>query len=184
MAAETETLIHPEDLQTELGIKKDAYYEDVKFLKSLGYDIQTRKDDDNRVMLEPESADLIRELRQHVTTTGKREGFRAGELAAVDVSQPVAVETGLPGAQNGYAESLIQRAQELTAQRLMTADLVVAELAEQMGYDDLTPDQQAQVAKVQDVTYPKANPAAIALQLLQQFRASRYQSGVPQAQAG
>jgi hypothetical protein len=184
MAAETETLIHPEDLQAELGIKKDAYYEDVKFLKSLGYDIQTRKDDEKRTLLEPESADLIRELRQHVSARGKREGFRAGELAAVGMSQPDAVEADLSGGQNSYAESLIQRAQELAAQRLMTADLVVAELAEQMGYDDLTPDQQAQVGQVKEATHPKANPAAIALQLLQQLRANRYQSGVPQAQAG
>ncbi|WP_421655741.1 ATP-binding protein [Leptothermofonsia sp. ETS-13] len=86
--ARTETLVHPEDLQAELGIKKDAYYEDLKFLKGLGLEIQTRKDADNRVLLEPESADLIRELRQHVTATGRREGFRAGVLAEAQGTPP------------------------------------------------------------------------------------------------
>jgi hypothetical protein len=173
-----ETLIHPEDLQAELGIKKDAYYEDLKFLKSLGYDIQTRKDDDNRVMLEPESAALIRALRQHVADTGKREGFREGVLAETAGASPSRLDSAR--AEIAPTELMIFRAQELAAQRMMTADLVVAELAEQMTFDDLTPEQQSQVSQVQAVTHTKANPAAIASQLLQQHRATR-QGGTVQA---
>ena len=175
MSAETrnaETLIHPEDLQAELGIKKDAYYEDVKYLKGMGLSIMTRKDEDGRVLLEPESAALIRELRSHISATGKRDGFRAGGLAETTAAMPEAV-TARPTATQDYPETLIQRAQALAVQRLVMADLVVAELAEQMTYDDLAPDLQQKVSEVREATRPKANPAEIASQVLHQWRSQR-----------
>lgn len=195
MSAETEspesthpeTLVRPEDLQAEFGIKKDAYYEDIKFLKGLGFVIETRKDDEKRTLLEPESAALIRELRQHVSVVGQREGFRSGVLVEMSGASPAMARTEpmeilMEGEIGGGAESLIEQARILAAQRMMTANLVVAELAQQMTYDDLTPDLQAQVNRAGEVTHPKANPAAIASQILQQLRAHR-QSGAPQSQA-
>lgn len=174
-----ETLVHPETLMAELGIKKDAYYEDLKFLKGLGLAIRTQRDQEKRTLLEPESAALIRELRAHVVTTGQRQGFRGQAVVAArpaELAKEAPPASAANGAANGAgsgAEALIRRAQELASQRLMTMDLVVAELAEQMTLADLSPAQQAQVQQVQGAVYPKADPAQIATQLLQQHRQQR-----------
>lgn len=184
-----EVLVRPEDLQAEFGIKKDAYYEDIKFLKGLGFAIPTRKDADKKTLLEPESAALIRALRQHVVAMGQREGFQSGALAESSrlVPQqesgatlaPSGTTPTVPTELQGGADSLIEQAQQLAAQRMMTTNLVVAELAEQMTYEDLPPDLQSQVSQVQAATHPKPDPAAIAAQLLQQHRTVR--GGTPPA---
>ncbi len=70
--------IRPDDLMTELGIKKDTYY---NYLKYLG--LKAEKDHDGKAYLTDEQANAMRAMRLHVETTGKMEGFvnSNGELA-------------------------------------------------------------------------------------------------------
>jgi hypothetical protein len=79
--------IRPDDLMSELGIKKDAYY---AYLKHLG--IKASKDAEGRSYLTDEQANIIRALRSHVEKTGKIEGFpnsiESGLVWAEDSDQP------------------------------------------------------------------------------------------------
>jgi len=62
--------IRPDDLMQELGIKKDTYYADLNYLE-----IKASKDENGKAYLTNEQANRVRELRSHVSQTGKREGF-------------------------------------------------------------------------------------------------------------
>ncbi|MBD1877020.1 hypothetical protein H6F75_26395 [Nodosilinea sp. FACHB-131] len=162
--------VRPDDLMAELGIKKDAYY---TYLKHL--DIKAQKDGSGKAYLEPQQADRIRALRLHVVATGKIDGFEETALAT-------SAESGLgdtPPWNNDIPqdtpdlERLIRQAQELAAHNMAMGDLVVAQLAQQMTFDDLAPDLQGKVTEVREATRPKANPAAIASQILGQWRSQR-----------
>ena len=162
--------VRPDDLMAELGIKKDAYY---SYLKHL--DIKAQKDEKGKAYLTAQQADRIRALRLHVVATGKIDGYEEAALATAE-------ESGLgvgpqwqyeaPPETNDFAH-LIRQAQELAANNMAIGDLVVAQLAQQMTYDDLAPDLQGKVTEVREATRPKANPAAIASRILTQFRSQR-----------
>ncbi len=162
--------VRPDDLMAELGIKKDAYY---SYLKHL--DIKAQKDGSGKAYLEPHQADRIRALRAHVLATGKIDGFEETALATAE-------ESGLgdtPPWSNDIPqdtpdlERLIRQAQELAAHNMAMGDLVVAQLAQQMTFDDLAPDLQGKVTEVREATRPKANPAEIASRILGQWRSQR-----------
>ncbi len=165
-----ECMTRPADLMAELGIKKDAYY---SYLKHL--DIKPQKDGSGKAFLEPEQADRIRALRAHVLATGKFEGYEETGLATSE-------EAGLGGSSpwdydtpqdTTDFERLIRQAQELAAQNMAMGDLVVAQLAQQMTFDDLAPDLQGKVAEVREATRPKANPAEVASRIMLQWRSQR-----------
>lgn len=165
-----ERQVRPTELMEELGIKKDAYY---TYLKQLG--IKAQKDGDGQAYLTPEQADRIRQLRSHVLATGKLEGFEQSTLATAPdagLGEAPPWEADAPPPPTDF-ERLIQQAQELAAHNLAMGDLVVAQIAQQMSYEDLSPELQQKVAQVREATRPKANPAHIASQVLNRWRNQR-----------
>jgi hypothetical protein len=161
--------VRPDDLMAELGIKKDAYY---SYLNRL--DIKAQKDSSGKAYLEPEQALRIRALRAHVVATGKIDGYEDVALATAG-AQPLGGPPpwqDVPPETNDF-ERLIRQAQELAANNMAVGDLVVAQLAQQMTFDDLAPDLQGKVTEVREATRPKANPAEIASRILHQWRSQR-----------
>lgn len=63
-------LVASETLMQELGIKKDAYYRDIKFLN-----IEIIKDEKGRSYLSEVDAQTLKSLRLWIEKTGKRKGF-------------------------------------------------------------------------------------------------------------
>jgi hypothetical protein len=177
-SAPTET-IRPDELQKELGIKKDAYYKDVDYL-----DLVVDTDSEGRVYLTKEQADQIRALRNHVKNTGKREGFNNSSIVKVDDSNELV-------SNNNEAESeiyinrqeptanldsrIVREAEELAARGMAMNDLIKIQLASQMSFEDLSPDLQEKVNIAREVANPKFTPAAIAQQLLAQHRSQKTQ---------
>jgi hypothetical protein len=184
--------IRPDDLMQELGIKKDTYYADLNYLE-----IKASKDENGKAYLTNEQANLVRELRSHVSQTGKREGFVSSspddingdlvhhqsrqEIAAfseeaeeVDPSTTLRVNLNIPQAeQEGYEENLeklIYEAAQLKMQNLSAPHLVKLHLAQQMSEEDLPPEMREKVQQVRDAANPKFQPSSVANNLLQQWR--------------
>jgi hypothetical protein len=167
--------IRPEDLQEELGIKKDAYYAYVKFLS-----LKIEKTD-GKAFLSGEQADLMRSLRSHVLATGKMDGFsntNGGELTVSEEShlftatEPEATQE-IPLEENEVeVQRLFRAAAELKGQRLAMPQMVISALADRMTYDDLPDDVKQKVDAVKESTSPKP-PSQLADQLLQRYRTQR-----------
>jgi hypothetical protein len=173
-----ENSIRPDELQKELGIKKDAYYKDVDYL-----DLVVSTDSEGRVYLTKEQADQIRALRNHVKNTGKREGFNNNSIVKVDDSNEIVsnnneaendiyVNREEPTAQFDI-NGLMRGAAQLKAREL--ANLLIRELANRMTEDDLPDDLKEKVAIAREVANPKWTPAEIATQLLAQHRSQKAQ---------
>jgi hypothetical protein len=181
---EIDTLTTPESLQVHFGIGKSAYYDDIRFLRAQGHPIKTHRDEEKRTIVEPETVQLLSALRSHVVATGSREGFKYGELSVVgETSLGDVATSGLgdspsweqdtPVSEIPDLERLIRQAQELAAHNMAIGDLVVAQLAQQMTFDDLALDLQGKVTEVREATRPKACPAEIASRVLTQWRSQR-----------
>lgn len=169
--------IRPEQLQEELGIGKDAYYSYLKHLK-----LKAQKDSEGKAYLEPEQANLVRLLREHVAGGGKIAEFViSGSLAVVDGGSLAADQSGPfpsePFTQEpagGFdMEALMREAAELAAHRMAYADHVKLQLASQMTYEDLPDDIRAKVDAVREAAVPSAQPGKIAANLLDQWRQRR-----------
>jgi hypothetical protein len=174
--------IRPDELMTELGIKKDAYYKDLSYL-----DITPEKDSEGKCYLTIEQADRIRALRNHVNETGKRNGFNNSSIVMVNDSNELV-------SNNNKAENeiyinreeptanldsrIVREAEELAARGMAMKDLIKIQLASQMSFDDLSPDLQEKVNIAREVANPKFTPAAIAQQLLAQHRSQKAQAQV------
>jgi hypothetical protein len=173
--------IRPDQLQDELGIKKDAYY---SYLKHLG--IKAQRGADGKSYLDPEQADLIRAIRAHVVGGGKIEDFvisdyePVGSLAVAD-NRDLAGEMPLGGQQRPEQEpaegfdmdALMREAAQIAAHRMSYADEVRLQLASQMTYDDLPDDIRAQVDAVRQAAMPSEQPGKLAADLLTQWRRRR-----------
>jgi len=61
--SEQNSMIRPEELMEELGIKKDTYYGDLNYLK-----IKAAKDYNGKAYLTNEQANLVRELRSYTNS--------------------------------------------------------------------------------------------------------------------
>lgn len=181
--------IRPDQLMEELGIKKDAYYKDIRYLK-----ITPDKDSEGKSYLTLEQADKIRALRNHVELTGSRKGFNTNAIVKVDDSNKIVSDNNNnkedsnqivsnrreENVENIYVEqqeptanlndNMIRDAQELAARGMAMNDLIKIQLASQMSFDDLSPDLQEKVNIAREVANPKLQPAAIAQQLLAQHR--------------
>ncbi|MEM0978739.1 MAG: hypothetical protein AAGH78_00560 [Cyanobacteria bacterium P01_H01_bin.58] len=171
--SEVMTQIWPEQAMEQLGLKRDAYYSDLKFLG-----IKAQKDSDDRSFLEEEQFQLLVALRQHVVTTGKREGFQApGELARVcgnDLSgEGNEIPEEVPQQPEFDFAGIIAEAQELAGDRLTMREQVVSAIASQMGFEDLAPEIQEQVQSVRAAADPKAQVQEVASALLTQWRQQR-----------
>jgi hypothetical protein len=173
--------IRPEQLQDELGIKKDAYY---AYLKHLGF--KARRGADGKSYLEPEQANLVRAIRAHVVDGGKIEDFvvsdheSVGSLAVAD-NRDLAGEMPQGGQQRPEQEpaegfdmdALMREAAQLAAHRMAYADEVKLQLASQMTYDDLPDDIRASVDAVRQAAMPSEQPGKLATDLLTRWRHRR-----------
>jgi hypothetical protein len=142
--------IRPEDLMSQLGIKKDTYYADLKYLG-----IKADKDEEGKVYLTFEQAEQVRALRSYVNRMGKRDGFEIGsivqvtdsetELATAELEPDIYLEPEEPTAQFDV-NGLMRSAAELKARELAMPHLVKREIANRMGEDDLPEDLREKVA--------------------------------------
>ncbi|MDB9529945.1 hypothetical protein PN498_28420 [Oscillatoria sp. CS-180] len=166
--------IRPEQAMEQLGLKKDAYYDDLKFLG-----IKANRDSDGKSYLDEAQFQLLAALRQHVTEIGKRDGFQMpGELATVvngDMAQPEQepVQAETHQAEQFDIQAIISEAAELAGSRMTMREQVVNAIAEQLSYDDLPPAVQAKVQSVRAAADPKAQPRQVATALLSQWRQQR-----------
>jgi hypothetical protein len=165
--------IRPDDLMSELGIKKDTYY---TYLKHLG--IKAAKDENSKSYLTDEQANLVRSLRSHVEKTGKMEGFPNSIESSLAWVEPAdllgdAVTQATQHTETADRldlEDLIYAAAELKGHHIVMGDLVKLELANQMSYDDLPDEVKQKVDRIREAACPKFQPAQIASQLLSQWR--------------
>ena len=167
-----DNIVRPDDLMTELDLKKSTYYDDLKFLG-----ITASKDENKKAYLTIDQANQIRALRSHVSENGKRDGFVYGGLTVSNNSEiatnpeqaDIYVEAEEPTS-NMDINTLMRAAAELKARELATPDLVVRELANRMNEQDLPDDLQEKVAIAREVANPKWTPADVAENLLSQYR--------------
>ena len=172
--------IRPDELMSELGIKKDAYYKDLNYL-----DITPDKDSEGKTYLTNEQAGEIRALRNHVKLTGKRNGFDNNSIVKVDDSNEIVSNNN--EAENeiyinrqeptaNLESNIVREAEELAARGMAMNILIKIQLASQMSFDDLSPDLQEKVNIAREVANPKFHPAEIAKQLLNQHRSQKAQA--------
>ena len=169
--------IRPDELMSELGIKKDAYYKDLNYL-----DIKPDKDSEGKAYLTIEQANEIRGLRNHVNETGSRKNYQSSSIVKVDNSNELAsnnteaendiyVNAEEPTAK--IESNIVREAEELAARGMAMNDLIKIQLASQMSFDDLSSDLQEKVNIAREVANPKFRPAEIAQQLLAQHRSQK-----------
>jgi hypothetical protein len=163
--------IRPEQAMEQLGIKKDAYYEDLKFL-----DLKANRDSDGKSYLDEEQFQLLVSLRRHVEETGKRDGFQVpGDLATVAAGdmaapEPEQIHTEAPQAEQFDIQAIIAEAAELAGSRMTMREQVVSAIAEQMTFEDLPEAVQSRVQNVRASADPKGQPQKVAAAMLSQWR--------------
>lgn len=172
-SAPSET-IRPEELMDELGVKKDTYYADLKYLG-----IKADKDEQGFAYLTFEQAHQVRSLRSYVNRMGKRDGFEVGtivqvtdsktDLAAAESEPDIYLEPEEPTAQFDVND-LVRSAAELKARELAMPHLVKREIANRMEESDLPEDLQEKVAYAREVANPKFTPGQLAETLLSQYK--------------
>ncbi len=187
--------IRPEDLQAQLSIGRDAYYSDLRYLG-----IKADKDDEGKAYLTFEQAEQVRQLRSHVNNYGTRKGFvyekvddESNIIRSIVTTTNNIIETSHSNltseittteediyiseshpTENIDLDNLVRNAQELAARNIAIPSLIAAELAENMGFDDLPPDLQEKVRIARDAANPKKyQPKTIARDLLKQLRSRR-----------
>lgn len=163
--------IRPEQAMEQLGIKKDAYYEDLKFL-----DLKAKRDSEGKSYLDEKQFQLLVSLRQHIEATGKRDGFQApGDLATVAAGdmtepEPEQIHAEAPRTEQFDIQSIMAEAAELAGSRMTMREQVVSAIADQMTFEDLPAEVQARVQNVRASADPKGQPQKIAAALLSQWR--------------
>lgn len=180
-------LIRAEDLIKELGISRQIFNRDLRFLQ-----IEVQKDEGGRAYLSQDQAGQIRALRQYVGATGKRKGFEniavedenearqnSGELVKfetdnLNTSQPE-VKTNPQAAtskQHNQEQlaALVRSAQELAAGMEIARYTLASQIQE--NPDALLPeDLKAQVNSVRSACAPKSqDPMEIASQFLADYQ--------------
>ena len=174
------TMIRPDELMRELGIKKSKYYE---ILKDLG--IKASKDSTKRSYLTFEQAEDIRTYLLDDIQALENEDSSNSSLVRTDDSN-LATQTNNKEENNIYVQKeeptasvdsdIVREAEELAARGMAMNDLIKIQLASQMSFDDLSPDLQEKVNIAHEVANPKFHPAEIASQLLAQHRSQKAQA--------
>ncbi len=187
--------IRPDELMVQLNLKKSTYYDD---LKHLG--ITANKDDENKPYLTFEQAEQVRQLRSYVIENGTRQGFvyekvenenntgssiiKTGE-STIEASNSSATNTIVHPEEDIYVsdinpteqvnlDNVFNNAQEIAARNIAMPHLLAVELANNMGYEDLSPELQEKVNIARDAANPKKyQPKLIARDLLKQWRSQR-----------
>ena len=171
--SQPQEMIRPEAFLEELGIGKDTYYRDLKYLQ-----IEPQKDSEGRAYLTLEQSEQLRALRNHVEEKGKRNGFESSSIVKQDNSQAavsvdsIYVEPEEPTA-NVDINNLLRNAAQLKARDLAMRDLITRKLADEMSEEDLPPDLQEKVRLAREAANPKFTPQEVATSLLAQWRAKR-----------
>jgi hypothetical protein len=162
------------------GIKRDAYYDRLKFLG-----IKHQKDSANRCYLTDDQVNLMDELDSYIRKNGKMEGFvhhnSEENSGAMVKSENTAIEQS---SENIYVEpedpidnfdinKLIRKAAQLKARELATPDLAIRAIADRMSEDDLPEDLKQKVEAVREAVNPKWTPAELADRILSQYRSNR-----------
>jgi hypothetical protein len=171
-----ERQIRPDEAMELLGIKKDAYYDRLKFLG-----IKTAKDQDGKAYLLPEQFEALEKLGSWISETGKMEGFvNSGSTLAtaqdgglLDAERPIEPES------DPYADQmdeLIRAAAEMKAHQIVLPDMVIRELAGRMSFEDLPQDLKDKVTTYRASSRPNFQPATIANNLLDQWRKKQTQA--------
>ena len=164
--------LRPDELMAELDIKKQTYY---NYLKRL--EIKSEKDSEGKSYLTQAQAKLVRDLRAHVVGGGKIEDFTvdkdAAALAVADAGEldAAAKTVTQDDPRDGLdLKALHREASKIAAHRMTAGHHLVLAMAEQMTYEDLHPEAQAEVDQVRTAGHPKFNPQELATDLLSQFR--------------
>lgn len=185
----TEAQFSPDEVQSRFGIKKDAYYDRLKFLG-----IKAAKDSTGKAFISSNQIEMLDELDGYIKEHGKMEGFInrnliEGETEAI--AAPLATTTTIDNlttatqsapinsdpfqAENiGPMDELINLAAGIAAQRIAAPHLVALEIAGSMTYDDLPDEYKARVDDARNsVRRPAAAVGKLAGSLLDQWRAQR-----------
>jgi hypothetical protein len=174
-----ETLgVRPDEVMEQFSIKKDAYYDRIKFLG-----IKAAKDNSGKAYLSQEQFDLMKRLDQHIKTAGTMDGFILGAVADEGGDLAITGDSSLVGeelpmqqteeVQLGIDEQLIRMAAQLKAQQLAMTPEIIRSLAAQMTEDDLPEDLRAMVKGSREAIAPKVQPSQLASQMLSQWREQR-----------
>jgi hypothetical protein len=163
-------LVRPEDLMEELGIKKDAYYADLKYLN-----IQPIKDSEGKVWLTFEDAERIRHLRSHVEQKGKRNGFEENSIVKADdnnlANSPNSIHVESREAiETTSFDRVLNNAYDLKARELAASDLAVRAIADRITEDDLPQHLKETLEAVRESVAPKWTPDSLADQILAYHR--------------
>ena len=143
------TMIRPDDLMAELGIKKSKYYE---ILKDLG--IKASKDSSKKSYLTLEQALDVRTYLLDDIQSSENDDSDNSSIVKADDSNLVA-STNNNSAEDIYVKpeeptakldsDLVREAEELAARGMAMNNLLKIQLASQMSFDDLSPDLQEKV---------------------------------------
>ena len=183
----TEAQFSPDEVQSRFGIKKDAYYDRLKFLG-----VKAAKDSTGKAFISSVQIELLDELDSYIKEHGKMEGFvnRNSIESETESSAPLTTTTidhlttateSAPinsdpfQAENiGPMDELINLAAGIAAQRIAAPHLVALEMAGSMTYEDLPDEYKARVDEARDsVRRPAAAVGKLAGSLLDQWRAQR-----------
>ncbi len=187
--------IRPEDLQAQLSVGRDAYYADLRYLG-----IKADKDDEGKAYLTFEQAEQIRQLRSYVSKYGTRKGFvyeKVDDESNIGSSIVKSTDNSIETAQSNIGteiatteediyvsdirpteqvnlDNLFNTAQEIAARNIAIPHLLAVEIANNMKFEDLSPELQEKVRIAQDAANPKKHqPKLIARDLLKQWRSQR-----------
>ena len=188
-------MISPDTLQNELSIKRATYYAD---LKHLG--IIADKDEEGKPYLTFDEAEQVRALRSYVSKYGTRKGFvyekvdnENNIIRSIVKSTDSDIETAQSNigteittteediyiseshpTDNIDLDNLVRNAQEIAARNIAIPHLLAVEIANNMKFEDLSPELQEKVRIAQDAANPKKHqPKVIARDLLKQLRSRR-----------
>ncbi len=187
--------ISPDTLQNELSIKRATYYAD---LKHLG--IIADKDEEGKPYLTFEQAEQVRQLRSHVNNYGTRKGFvyekvddENNIIRSIVTTTNNSIETShsnltseittteediyvsdINPTEQVNLDNVFNTAQEIAARNIAIPHLLAVEIANNMKFEDLSPELQEKVRIAQDAANPKKHqPKLIARDLLKQWRSQR-----------
>jgi len=201
--SQPDLLVRPEKLMSELGIKKDSYYRDIRFLN-----IKPIRDAQGKVWLTPEDAERIKHLRSYVEKNGKRKGFSeiiksdnkahrfADSCGMVEKTREATAEGAASlttsnsssssslAVEDIYVEpeqpteqfdvnDLMRSAAELKAREVAMPDLIKRAIADQMTEDELPSDLKEKVKNAREAANPQFTPTEVASKLLSQWRAGK-----------
>ena len=140
----------PEALMKKYGIKRDAYYDRLKFLG-----IKHQKDSENKAYLEDEQIAQLDALHSHIQKNGKMEGFndsalvKSGDSNIETSTEEIKLNSSSPEEQMA---ALVRSAAELRASTEIAKYVIASQMTPEMLPDDL----RAQVEAAKAAVVPKS----------------------------